>query len=257
MIELSEAEVHALLDDMSEESDETDVRRIALADGPEDIEFTDSEADELFSPSTVACIYEDARARDFLCSQCGLGKPVEEWNLEGHEVDLCRRCHGVISETANDDPDQAVVNAVSNVLMYASDQLAHVEDGHVESAAYVGRHLEQAWLSYDSQISNWLEARFQLGVDQDLQAEREQLVRRLKRGAPIRPEAHTLMARLIHATGDVLNDELVPAVERGDVAAVAAAAYLARRWFTKYRTLKWRWLEQNVGEVPAYQWFEA
>jgi hypothetical protein len=41
------------------------------------------------------------------------------------------------------------------------------------------------------------------------------------------------------------------------VARAAVASYLARRWFTKYRVLKWRWLEQHAASVPAYRWFEA
>lgn len=79
----------------------------------------------------------------------------------------------------------------------------------------------------------------------------------LKAGAPHTPEARTLMGRLLAATGGIVHGELSTAIDSGDPVRVATAAHLARRWFTNYRVLKWRWLEQHIAELPAYQFFEA
>lgn len=145
--------------------------------------------------------------------------------------------------------------AIHNFLAYASDQIPHAEREDVELAAYVGRRLEQAWCSVEFAVTMWLQERFPHSHDGD--AGRGDVLARLKRGAPRRADTTTLMGRLLRATGDVLHDELLPALENDDEGAAAIAWYLARRWFTKYRVLKWRWLEHHREQIPAYQWFEA
>jgi hypothetical protein len=57
------------------------------------------------------------------------------------------------------------------------------------------------------------------------------------------------------ARGHQVATELRPAVDEDDARRAAVASYLARRWFTKYRVLKWRWLEAQIGagvEIAPY-----
>jgi hypothetical protein len=147
---------------------------------------------------------------------------------------------------------------IGNFLALASDQLPHVEHQDLELASYVGRRLDQAWRRLDHVTGVWLEERYQGQADED-EGRRAVLeaLSLLKTGAPRRPDAETLMGRLLCATIEVVDRDLLPAVERGDAVGAAVASYVARRWFTKYRVLKWRWLEQHHGDVEPYRLFEA
>jgi hypothetical protein len=159
---------------------------------------------------------------------------------------------GPLSSLSVDDDD--VLWAIQNFLMYAQDQLGHLESENIMKAAYVGRHLDQAWRTYEFAISSWLNYSL---AGAAAEADQREVLDRLKRGASKREDAQTLMGRLLYAAADTIHKELTPAVEAGDRDRAAVAAYLARRWFTKYRVLKWRWLERHRDEVPAYQLFEA
>jgi hypothetical protein len=151
-----------------------------------------------------------------------------------------------------------VLEAIGWFCAYASDQLRHVEGEDVEYAAYVGRRLDQAWRTLDFKLTLWLEPRFQSEVTENHgRSAVDTALKKLKQGAPPTDHASTLMGRLLHASLDIIGGDLANAVDAGDVAAAAGASYVGRRWYTKYRVLKWRWLEQHAGEVPPYRWFEA
>lgn len=162
-------------------------------------------------------------------------------------------------DRAYETSDDGLKEAMSNFLAYASDQLPHLEREDLEAVAYVGRRLDQAWRWFDYTLTLWIEERYpQAGVDdpeQHAAVARAQDI--LKAGAPSNPRTQSLMGKLLAATAEIVSRDLSDAVDRGDSVDVAAAAYVARRWYTKYRVLKWRWLERHASQVPAYQWFEA
>jgi hypothetical protein len=92
MIELDDTEVRTLLMTMALESDGYDVRQIAVMAGTHELEFSDQDTGELFSPETIARIYGAARARFYHCPDCDQDLPIDKWTRDSHGVDMCATC---------------------------------------------------------------------------------------------------------------------------------------------------------------------
>jgi hypothetical protein len=78
---------------MALDSDAYQVRQIAVMSSPDDIAFSDEDTGESFDKDTVARIYQQARARTYMCKSCGIEKPIYQWDPDSHGVDLCADCY--------------------------------------------------------------------------------------------------------------------------------------------------------------------
>ncbi len=144
-------------------------------------------------------------------------------------------------------------SALDAFLLYAQDQLGHLEARSAPGALYVGRRLDQAWRRLEWAGMQWLDTPWIHAAVASVDGSEVAFPPALALMAPTDSIEAAEAARLsLLATGSCL------AATPLEPVAVAASLHAARLSFSAYRLNKAGWLRaEGARQAPAYQWWEA
>ncbi len=144
-------------------------------------------------------------------------------------------------------------SALDAFLLFAQDQLGHLEAASAPGALYVGRRLDQAWRRLEWAGMQWLDTPWIHAVVASVDGSQVASPPELALMTPTNSiEAREAARASLLATGSCL------AATPTEPVAVAASLHAARLSFSAYRLNKACWLRAgDTPRAPAYQWWEA
>jgi len=156
--------------------------------------------------------------------------------------------------------DGTMQEAISWFLIYAADQCPHLERRDVQAALYVGRRLEHAWRRLDLTAGQWIDDGYDVSAKQgerDLRSAARRSAKLPKLCDDAGGELPIAALRHLAAAGDEVN---AIKVSRRAPRSMTVGMHLARRSFSAYRVMKYRWIDDELTTLDpqwAYQVFES